>query len=126
MLIYVHAEEEGRDHVSALRNLTLSANSGYLMWGMNDKRLRLKLQILWLALQVNFLGNRLDHASCGIFTYMLLVASKYRVQALNLLRIRCEIFGQTSILLPIDIDSLQQLNKNVWPVYVLLLTAYMT
>ena len=70
-------------------------------------------------------GSHLDHASCGIFSensLSLLMAWKYGhsgARGLNRLRIRCKILGQASILLLIDIDSLQQLNKNsAEPAYV--------
>ena len=60
------------------------------------------------------MSTSLDHTSCGMFSeyvFMLKVVSKYGAQDLNRLIIRFEIWGQAAILLFIDIDSLQQLNR---------------
>ena len=60
------------------------------------------------------MSTSLDHTSCGMFSeyvFTLKVVSKYGAQDLNRLIIRFEIWGQAAILLFIDIDSLQQLNR---------------
>lgn len=75
-------------------------------------------KLLSLISQVNFLclpgSSHLDHVSNIVYSeylLILMVASKYGAQDLDLLRIRCKTLGQASILLPIDNESLQQLNK---------------
>ena len=85
----------------------------------NDSNYR----FLSLVLQVNFYvyegGSHLDHASYGIFseylTLALMLASKYGVQQDTGSQLPQNqilwILGQASILLHIDIDLLQQLNR---------------
>ena len=63
---------------------------------------------LWIIFYVYAEGRRLDHASCGSYTH---IASDIKARGLRISITSQLMLGQASMLLPIDINLLYQLNK---------------